>query len=726
VKANASALQTPPPSSAPTAQPSPAPRRPAPRRKKIPPRRIDADTIERRQPPSQDLPADDGDLFEPIVVEDQIIKDSLTGLLPIGSKYSLNFDTAHLKDGTIFNSTTFIGKGCLSLVLQTPCPRTSALRERECHFFGETTLYWGVYDDTVATEFEDVLGMIGDAAEKQSGRPGVDASIGTESGAMPAAQAYEFYCFVVRYINKTLSFHDLLDAVSFAQRFLQSIENCCSRLSLPVSGPSDTAAIHGDYMQLVLQANAFLLVIAFQIFRLCSHSADTQEQLELPRILRKIGRELLSRLLRCGVDRIRACYEDQRRRIQFERGITDDHYIVELWVLGIQTLDNVCVSGISFWNILNDELHIQRIERSVDIKYFERIWRSVFTLLPLRQFDMFGVSRRVNNCSGGDNWALVKVLAGRPLRIYNSNKAGHSNMINDYLRMLYARCCHLITKWDWINPECIIPVLFEFFASNGLANLSNEHDKGSPDFLLNLDKNPVVTIDDSDRCFHLLLKTIAVGLQRMRATSTSRKINGLVYRLMPNHRRQYPKDEALHVEHLDALKNHHYLLEVLHWAAPPDCRPPLDAIRLLVDPATSHRQACNVAVRAWTNLIRFQLHSDENLEPLKQLMEWFDDLTIKTLGQHQLVRSEAEKQFRAAQEKQNSNLSEEDMEENIRRNQKQLEAILNDLVKSLSMELATIPGNIPSAVALLTSGKSCCDVSLRQKLTSSSGYCQYP
>ena len=712
-KAHIPALQTPPPS-APTAQSSPAPRRPAPRRKKVTPRRIDADTIERRQPPSQDLIVDD-DLLEPINVEGQVVKDCLSGLLPFGSKYSLNFDTTPLKDGTIFNSSTFIGQGCLSLALHTPCPRASAPRERECYLFGETAICWGVYDDTVATEFEKVLGMIGAAAEKHSDRSDVDASSGTETEIMPVLQAYGFYCFVVKYINKTLSFHDPLDAVSFAQRFVQSIENCCSRLSLPVSGPSDTAAISKDHTRLVLQANAFLLVISFQIFRLCSHNADLQEQLELPHTLRKIGRELLSRLFRCGIDRVRVCYEDQRRRIHFERGITSDHYIVELWVVGIQILDKVDVTGISFWNIWNDEIHIQRVESSIDVKYFERLWRSLFTLLPLHQFDEFGVSRRVDdNRPGKDNWALIKALAGRPLKIYDSNKVGHSTMINDYLRMIYARCYHLITKWSWINPDSIIPVLFEFFASNGLANLSNEHDKGSPNFLLNLDKNPTITADDSDRCFHLLLKTIVVGLKRMRTTSTFRKINGLVYRLMPNHRRQYPKDEDLHVEHLDALKNHHYLLEALHWAAPPDCRPPLDAIRLLVDPETSHRQACNVAVRAWTNLMRFQLHSGESLEPLKQLMEWFDDLTMKTLGQHHLVRSEAERQFRLAQENQDSNLSEEDMEENIKRNQKQLEAILNDLVKSLCMELATIPGNIPNAVALLTSSMSCYILSLKQ------------
>jgi hypothetical protein len=675
-------------------------RKPATTRRKFIPRRIDADTIERRQPPTQDFIVDDGDPFEPMVIDNHISRDCLSGLLPTGSKYSLNFDTFALKDGTIFNAETFIGQGFLAMALKTASPKISSNNQGTSFAFGEKYLYWGTYEDLVATDFERTLGMIADAAEK---RPD-DVDGGLQGGVLEL-QAYKFYGFVVKYISETMTFHDPLDAASFSQRFLQSIESCCSRLSLSVFGPSDIAGIARKQTRLVLQANAFCLVVALQIFRLTASTPDIQEQLGMARLIRKIGRELLSRLLRCGVDRIRACFEDQRRRVQFERGIGNDHYLVELWVLAIQILDNVGVRGISFWMILNEELHIDRVESSTEIKTFERLWRNLFTFLPLYQFDDSGITRRIENSQVAENWSLAKVLAGRPLRVYNMNKDNHSGSINDYIRIVYSRCYHLITAWCWNNPDSIIPVLFEFFASNSLSNLPNEDDGGSPSFLLNLDKNPTISVKDTDRCFHLFLKIVVAGLNRMKSTSTTRKISGLVYRLMPNHRRQYPKDEELRVEHLDALKNHHYLLETLHWAAPKDCRPPLDAIRLLVDPETSHQKACNVAVRAWQNLLRFQLHSGETLEPLKQLMEWFDDLTTKTLAQHQIVRSEAEKQFMLAKEQQDSNLSEEDLEENVRRNQKQLEAILNDLVKSLCTELAAIPGHISSAVVLLTPGK---------------------
>ncbi|KAA8895421.1 Mus7/MMS22 family-domain-containing protein [Sphaerosporella brunnea] len=680
-------------------QEQPPARQPATTRRKFIPRRIDADTIERRQPPVHDTIVDDGEPFEPIIIDDHASRDCLSGLLPAGSTYSLNFDTSNLKDGTIFNAETFIGQGYLSMALKTQNPRISSKNQGTSFTFGGKSLSWGAYHDSVATDFEGVLAMIGDLAEKRSDDVNGIDNQGME-GEMFALQAYKFYGFVVKYISEIMTFHDPLDAVSFSQRFLQSLGSCCSRLSLNVSGPSDTTGIAKKQTRLVLQANAFCLVVALQILRLST--LDIQEQLDMSQIIRKLGRELISRLLRCGVDRIRACYDDQRRRVQFERGIGSNHYIFEIWVLAIQILDSVEIRGISFWEILNHELHIDRVESSNEIKTYERLWRNLFTLLPLYQFDDSGISRRIESCHVTENWSMTKILAGRPLRVYNLNKGNHSGSINDYVRIIYHRCYCLIATWCWNNPDSIIPVLFEFFASNSLSNLPNEDDGGSPSFLLNLDKNPRISVEVSDRCFHLLLKIIVIGLNRMKSTSTTRKISGLVYRLMPNHRRQYPKDEELRVEHLDALKNHHYLLETLHWAAPPDCRPPLDAIRLLVDPETSHQKACNVAVRAWQNLIRFQLNSAESLEPLRQLMTWFDDLTNKTLAQHQIVRSEAEKQFQLAKEQEDSTLSEEDLEENVRRNQKQLETILNDLVKSLRTELTAIPGQISSAMVLLT------------------------
>lgn len=697
----------------------------APRIRKRAAKRVDIDIVERRQPPQQDLVVDDGEILDIVMVDDNSAKLQLTGLHPFGSKYSLNFDTLPLKNGTKFNAETFIGKGCLAVALKTPPSRFTTSSQGATYSIGGRSLSWGAYVDSVGTDFEAIMGLISDTAEKRPEGSDSEQSVGLDF----VDQVYGFYGFVIKYISETLSFHDPRDVVSFSQRFLQSIENCCGRLSLGFSGPSDIEMIRKMNTRLVLQSNAFCMVMASQIFKLCSESPNVKD-LGLPKTVRKIGRELLSRLLRCGVDKVRTCYDDQRRWDQFRRGIAwgsmgapeadsdpvtadrmkreSQYYLVELWVVAIQTLNSTEAGEVSFWGILNEELHIDRVDKSCDVKVFERLWRNIFTLLPLHQFDESGVARPVNDERPlAENWAAVKVIAERPLQVYNSSKGGHFGTINDYIRMVYARCYHLITKWSWTNSDSLIPTLVKFFSDNGLANLNNEDDTGSPDFLLNLDKNPSTNLLPSDRCFHILLKVIVVGLRNMKATTAieRKKILRFVYRLLPIHGRQYLKEDPLRIDDLTALRNHHYLMETLYWAPPPECRPPLEYLRKTVDPETSHLKACDVSVRAWSNLVRFQLHSGESLEPLKEFMNWFDNLATATLDQYLNVRSEAEKQFKIAKQQQDSNLSDEDLEENIRINQKHLEALLNDLVKSLCNALASIPGQIPSAIVLLTQSK---------------------
>ncbi|KAF8473981.1 Mus7/MMS22 family-domain-containing protein [Kalaharituber pfeilii] len=254
----------------------------------------------------------------------------------------------------------------------------------------------------------------------------------------------------------------------------------------------------------------------------------------------------------------------------------------------------------------------------------------------------------------------------------------------------------------WRNPETMITTLFDFFATNMLPNLRNEPDHGSPVFLQNLDKQIPLAPEESDRCFHLLLKVIAVGLTSMKTTTSTKKIRDYVFRLMPNHRRQYPKEEVLRVEHLTALRNHHDLLCTLYWASPPSCRPPLSAIRGLVDPKSSHIQACAVSIRAWSYLIRFQLHTDEDLSLLVPLMEWYGDLTDKILAQHNSCRAEATRQLEIEREKGNLELSEVDLEDTIRRNQRQLEGFLLEAVRALGRVMINMKGKVASVMKLLT------------------------
>ncbi|KAL7267925.1 hypothetical protein RUND412_009473 [Rhizina undulata] len=678
--------------------------RPAPwARRKNTPRRIDADIIERRQPPQQDVVVSDD---EPTQMDFDLVADHrpiLSGLSPPGFKYSLNFDTIALKAGTLLNGETFIGGGGLARALDTQPAQGSRANRGSAFTFGDMVLHWGVYEDSVASEFETVTEKITDMVEKAQERD-LQGEFDETEYHIFATQAYSFYGFFARYLAEVLSFPDSVDLVSFGQRVLQAVGSCSDRISSDFGREIGNMNIRRASTRLCLRTHAFSLLFAYQISRLSAGDPEMQARLELSKYFRKLGHHLLRRLLKCGLDGVIDCYEDQRRRSSFERGIGYEHYLVESWIMAMKVLDHIDITPeIGFLQLLNVELRLEDLEKSCDVRAFEKCWRLVFTLLPLYQFDNSGVALQCSDSHHPpENWALMKVLASRPLQVYNANKEAHSGTINDYCRIIYARCHHLIAKWFWTNPEIIVPVLYEFFASNSLANLKNEMDYGSPNFLQNLDRNPSVEVVDSDRCFHLLLKTIAVALLKMKSTSNAKKISSLVNRLMPNHRRHYPKEDELQVEHLTALRNHHDLLVTLYWAAPPECRPPLDAVRNLVDPETSHRQACHVSIRAWLNLLRFQLHSDECVEALAPLMEWFDELTNQTLNQHNGVKSEAEKQFNAAKAKGDTEISEDQLQDIIRRNQRQLEGILSDAVKSLGAALAGINGNIQNAMAILT------------------------
>lgn len=669
-------------------------------RRKRTPRRIDADTIERRQPPPQDIDIDnmDSNISDDLPRDDKPV---LRGLLPYGKKYSLNFDTAPLRSRTIFNSETFIGDGGLSRALKTHPVKDSRRNQGSSFTFGDKIVHWGIYEDSVAADFETIMNQIADITEKARDK---DNLSGAEFHCL-TSQVYSFYMFFSNYLAQVISFPDSIDIVSFGQRVLQAIDTCCDRVVVALEGSESHCNPKNSSTRLKLQVLTFSLVFVFQMYQLASGDTEVQARLEVENSTRKLGSQLLGQLMKCGLDAVRGCYEDQRQQSKYERGIDREHYVVEAWVIAIQILGQIRSPDIGFWQFFNLELRPADLEKALDVRLFEKQWCMIFTIIPLYQFDNSGLVRQpINEHQLSENWVLLKTLISRPLKVYNSNPGNHFGTIIDYCRVLYARCHHLISSWGWTNPDIIIPTLYEFFASNNLANLKNENEYGSAEFLQDLEKSPSLAVRDSDRCFYLLLKIIVIGINSMKTTSTTRKIGGLVNRLMPNHRRQYPREEELPIVHLNALKNHHDLLATLYWAAPPNCRPRLDAIRNLVDPETSHRQACNVSMKTWSNLLRFQLHSGEDIKSLESFMEWFDDLVTQTLNQHHAARSEAEKQFKAAKDKGDTDLSEGLLESNIRRNQMELESILNVAVQYLSTALSGIGGQTESATVIFTKG----------------------
>ncbi|KAI5787635.1 Mus7/MMS22 family-domain-containing protein [Peziza echinospora] len=673
-------------------------------RRKRPPRRIDADTRERRQPPPEHVPTDfdETEVARPIAIDLSL---QLTGLAPYGTKYSLNFDTHPLKPGTIFNSETFIGSGEFARAFSTPAGGGRVNSTLSVSYtYAREHLQWGVYCDRVSTDFEIVMESLMDRMEKafeQQSQDDVDLHL-------LATQAYSFYRFTCDYVARILHFSDSIDVVSFSQRFLKVLESCLQRVSTAFSGVTARPDLALPSTRMGIQTLVFVLVLSWQMFCICGRMEGAQRNSQLETAIKVSTKTLISKIFRCGSGPVRQCYEDQMARSHFERGIGSDAYVVEAWVVAIHVLDGLNSPVTTFWKFFNSELHMEDLGKVADATIYEQCWKAVFSVLPLFQFDVDGVvghgqSAAIHHSSMA-NWDLLKKLATVLFKHYQDNT--DQPKINDYIRIIYTRTQHLMSKWHWPNSEAMIATLFGFFAGNGFSNLRNEFDHGSPLFLQKLESSPSLLVEDTDRCFHILLKLIASRIISMReATDTpsaTRKIQSFVFRLMPNHRRHYPKEDELRLEHLTALRNHHDLLCTLYWASPRNCRPPLTVIRDLVDPATSHTQACTVSIRAWAYITRFQAHADEDLSAISPLMEWYEDLITQTLTQHNSCRAEARKQFTAERGRGNVEISEEDLEDTIRRNQRQLEVLLLEGSRLLGTVMKSVDTKLPSAMKLFT------------------------
>ena len=341
-----------------------------------------------------------------------------------------------------------------------------------------------------------------------------------------------------------------------------------------------------------------------------------------------------------------------------------------------------------------------------DARILDRAWKNLFALLPLFEFDVKGILRNGQRYKEPyEMWPLVKRLVDPALKVYVLNTKGQNVTYNAYIRAVFGRCFHLINEWGWSRCELIIGTLFDFFARNNLAHLNHEESRGSPTFLENLTETSAINLAKEDLCFHILLKIIGTGLRAMRQVHLPKKISDTMWRLMPNHGRNHPKGESIRQEDLDALRNHHDLLSILYWASPAKSRPRLTAVKNLVSLESSHRAACHTSIRAWSNLARYQVSTDEPLSSVEQFADWYSDLLNQILRQHRLVRTEVESQAKIAEFTGKDFISDDIRENTIARNQRQVEAVLSDALVSLKNVIDATP-NLDAVKALFTTSLS--------------------
>jgi len=168
---------------------------------------------------------------------------------------------------------------------------------------------------------------------------------------------------------------------------------------------------------------------------------------------------------------------------------------------------------------------------------------------------------------------------------------------------------------------------------------------------------------------------------------TDKKIGAIAWRFMPNHGRTHRKDAGLRQEDLDALRNHHDLIATLYYAVPPGHRLRTALVQGLVDHAVSHKEACRLNIRAWANLASFQASTDENIDRLADFGAWFREMLITIIGQYRLARNEAEQEVAVAQAQGALPPPNAVIEDIIARNQRQIAAVLVELLAGLKRAL---------------------------------------
>ena len=623
----------------------------------------------------------------------------LLGLRPFGTRYSDTCDIAPLPTGTCFHETSILGSGIFAESLGPANPNVhDSARGYLVRIYDQRTFRWGPWNDIVSSELGEFTCLITQAIWDAW------AHGDNELTRRCSMQAISMLKDIITYFTDHVSFLDDIDRNACVQRsklLTSTILNEIDQRS-PDETKSATQGTLEWRNHFRLQVSTLNLITVNILYKLGKHelvSAQLQQDVQL--VMQKSAQLTLKLALDGDLEVFGACITHLIDS-NTANYIIREQYAIEAFVIAHHVVSQYQELRAMTLEIVQSKVSTMSPEGFFDFQIMEQGWQKLFTLLPFLEFDTKGVletGRRYKMMF--ENWTLVKKLIGPVLEVSLKNPQGQAPSFNAYCRAVFGRCLHLINFWGWRRCEAIIGMLFDFFARNNLAHLRNEESHGSPPFLSRLAEDPALIVEPEDRGFHILLKIIGSGIKHMVQVYPEKRVRDIVWRLMPNHGRFHPKEESIRQEDLDALRNHHDLLCTLYWASPSGCRPRLSVIRNLVNLETSHREACHINVRAWFNLVQFQLSTDEPVESLRPFSEWHDDLLCQILRQHALARIEAEDHVVLAQRDGGLTVSRELLESTVARNQRQVEGILSDAL--VCLKLAVDAAADEKAAAMLVS-----------------------
>lgn len=597
------------------------------RRKKNLPTRVDVDAAEYRQP------------SEPIVIESlptQLKIDNsgkLQGLGKFGTRYPIHFDILPLNNSVYFHESSFIGSGRLSEVISGATIPNCTDGIRNSFTMGNKVFRWDQWNETVSSE----IGVCFDWMIEQACGPQLPLSNTVPASAID---------FVGGYIQHHVVFRLPKDQLDFLSRMFEVFGDILARLDGLDGG---TPGSH--WIEIFTRST----IVVYQLLRMARNIPDcTTLAYELEDLLKRFAKKAARLLVADGLDNLRGLYDDLQYLSFREMGLKNKQFAIQGWVILIKVLDASQMLRGTFWDIVNPELSETSLQEVSDVPAFEKLWYSMFTLLPLFAFDELGIVKTAwRNHNFSDNWAMPQKLLKRIFEIYTSKKHQPPGF-NDYCRANIARCHYLMVEWGWWKCSGLIGTIFDFFASQKLAHLRNEEVYDSPKFLRELNTEPSLNIEREDRCFHIFLKVVGLAIRRMGHGGDVKSVRNLVTRLLPNHDRNFPKEESISHHDLASLRNHHDLLCTLYWAAPAQQRPAPTEIQDLVVADRSHNEACLINLRAWENLTRFVVSQPVNISAYHPFTNWQNSLSTalakQYLGTEVEVRAQAESLFKADKE----------------------------------------------------------------------------
>lgn len=558
----------------------------------------------------------------------------LFGLGPYGTQYTHHFEVFPLHPDVFFNDTSLIGTGAIEVATSTEYPQSLWLRKQRVLFTLDGERFqWAEWTAQVSSELGLLLDHIVDQIETRNGV----SSTPDASDAIPGS------AFLLSYINTALSFTTGSDLSSFLSRILEVVQNFNTRI---ISIMESKTSLGDSLLQPIAQVLDYILVVLYQCVRISRTDPSLlREQFSMENLLKSSASIAIRVLLQFGPHRVRQALSDVDHFPRRACGLGFHDIVIHSWVVTMKVLEAARVPQASFWTIFQRAILPPTFLSSLDVREHERVWDSLFILLPLTEFSNVGkVIPGERHRNSSDGWGIPQQLLKRIFHLYQENKH-QSPGFNDYSRALIGRCHYLVEQWGWHKCASIVGVIFDFFGSQSLAHLRNEEAYSSPRFLEELGYQPSLCIEREDRCFHIFLKLIALGLQKLRAAGSLKDIRNLVARVVPNHNRQYLKEQNIHERDLAALRNHHDLLCTLFWASPPELRPNVNLIQGLVVPANSHKSACLINLRTWSQLARFVVVSGEATTSLKPFNTWRSSFFQQVLEQYESVAPDIEQQL---------------------------------------------------------------------------------